>query len=264
MNLPPSQMIRPTKAWLSLIVSAIVALVFFLPAASSAAQSDSGWISGDLVRIGPDGLQLREAGGSVVDAILTPSSLLLSRGMPTLSLKAFPTGSSVSIRLRPAARDGARPRVEILCDGSTSSALDSYAKQPLTGTITAALPGWLIIHNGEHTAIPVELTGSTLYRRLGNISQTCPFKVGDRVTVATHQSTEGTLIASSVSDEETALAPETALPVAPAKTIRGTIFDVRPRNHAVIILAGDNSQIVISTPLEITSIRISRRKASLA
>src|SRR5579862_6863791 len=201
------------------VTALLAALILAISGSVASPSASAGWTAAKLVGIRPDSVQLLEQNGDMVTATLATSSILIHRGVPTLSLKDFPAHASVVVRLRPPSREGGHPRVEFLADTQIDDAMSAYGKQPLVGSVCAMMPGWLVVKTDEFSTVPVELSSSTLYRRIGRVLPYCPFDLGDRVTIKAHTSTTGALIASSVADQESESEPE-ALPYAATSIVK--------------------------------------------
>lgn len=213
-----------------------------------------------LVSITADRVELREAGGDNVVATLTPASILLAYGAPTLSLSAFSAGEPVMARLRDSSKSDAPPRVEILADKETAAALTLYKKAPLAGTVAATMPGWIVLKT-DAGEVPVELSSATIYRQKGAVAPKCPFAVGSHVVVETRASTSGALGAKEISDSESGGEP--GLPLLPAAIVRGTVVSVDPAAHTIMVITHDAAKITLSAVPGVTSIRVSHQKGDL-
>lgn len=255
-------MIDGDKAWRG-TARAVLAVACFvvLYAGAGFAAARAGWTPATIVSINADRVQLKESDGTMVTAVFVPSSVLLTSGAPTLSLTAFSAGEPVMVRLRESSKDGDLPRVEMIADKETAATLMLFRKAPLGGTISAMMPGWLIVKTDQAGAVPVELASATLYRQKGGVVARCPFAIGDHVVIETRASTTGALTAKSISDTQTG--GEAGLPLLPEATVRGSVVSVAASDHTITLVTKEAARITLSEVPGVTSIRVAHEKGTL-
>lgn len=246
----------------SLLATTVGIGIVSMCAGNGLAAVRAGWTPAAIVSINADRVQLRESDGTMVSATFTPSSVLLANGAPTLSLAAFSAGEPVMVRLRDSSKGGDPPRVEMISDKQTAAALTLFRKAPLGGTITATMPGWLVVKTDQAGNVPVELAGATLYRQRGGVVARCPFGVGDRIVVETRASTTGALTAKTISDS--ASGGEPGLPLLPAAIVRGSVISVDPAGHTITLVTKEAARITLSEVPGVTTIHVAHEKGSIA
>jgi hypothetical protein len=249
-------------AFRSRVLALIGAGVAVLCAGVVFGASRTGWAPATIVSINADRVQLKESDGTTVTAVFMASSVLLANGAPTLSLSSFSAGEPVMVRLRESSKDGGLPRVEMISDKQTAAALTFFRKAPLGGTITATMPGWLVVKTDQAGLVPVELASATLYRQRGGVVARCPFAVGDHVVIQTRASTTGSLTAKTISDSQSG--GELGLPLLPASIVRGSVVAVDPADHTITLVTKEAVRITLSDVPGVTTIREGHEQGSLA